>query len=298
LPNWRDAEVVVMDRPDLSTWFLGDLDDPWVSAIAGRLPACAQRLDCAGEFPPTWPEGIRDARTIVAHRAVLTDTDLARLKGLIERSASSNRRARIVLCVGPHARYHDLQRWSAWVDVVLPEATAPETIGRHLCASAEPRALRQRGEVTLVSGLEELRYALTEACEEAGYSVAPKRDWPDEVASDLVVWDVPVLDDEWPIVLGRAARRSRIVALIGFADRVSVSVARAQGAAACLDLPCDPADLVHVLDRLSADAETRAQAGTAPSKRISRHKPSLTAGAPKLKPTRARTARPFLADPS
>ena len=36
------------------------------------------------------------------------------------------------------------------------------------------------------------------------------------------------------------------------ADRATVGLARASGAFACLDLPCDPADLRFVLDRLAA----------------------------------------------
>jgi len=44
--------------------------------------------------------------------------------------------------------------------------------------------------------------------------------------------------------------------MIGFADRGLVTEARAAGASACLDFPCDLADLAFVLARLADRAET------------------------------------------
>jgi hypothetical protein len=68
----------------------------------------------------------------------------------------------------------------------------------------------------------------------------------------LCVWDVPVLEPGWSKDLSRRAKLGMVVALMGFADRSLVRQARAAGASACLDLPCDPADLVDVLDRLAS----------------------------------------------
>jgi ActR/RegA family two-component response regulator len=46
-----------------------------------------------------------------------------------------------------------------------------------------------------------------------------------------------------------------VIALLGFADRGSVTQAREAGAVACLDWPCDVDDLVYVLDRTAASVE-------------------------------------------
>src|SRR5205823_12963765 len=99
---------------------------------------------------------------------------------------------------------------------------------------------------------EDLRHVLADTCAEAGYPVAPARDWSEVGQGGLAVWDVPVLEPDWPRLLGREARSRPVVAMLGFADRAMVGLARDRGAAACLDLPCDPADLIFVLDRLTA----------------------------------------------
>src|SRR5260370_209172 len=104
--------------------------------------------------------------------------------------------------------------------------------------------------VSVVSGLLEVGSALVGACDEAGSPVTPAADWPDDDPSGLAVWDVPVLEDDWPALLARQATTRRVVALLGIADRVTVGLAHAQGTAACRDLPCGAADLVFVLQRL------------------------------------------------
>ena len=66
-----------------------------------------------------------------------------------------------------------------------------------------------------------------------------------------MIWEVPTLDPSWPETLSRLSRQGgRVLALIGLADRDQVAQARESGAAAVLDLPCDPDDLTFVLDRL------------------------------------------------
>jgi hypothetical protein len=234
-----------MRSPEATTWFAGDLDDPWVAAIAEALPPGTVRIPCAGDLPETWPGG-RPPAVLVLHRPLLTGLDAERLRRLRGRG---DRPPRVVVCVGPHARAHQLERWSPLVDAILPEATARETIARHVGTGA--RASVPRPAVAVVSSQYELRWTLADACRDAGYQAELARSWPEAVPAPLAVWDVPVLEPGWPVLLEAQAATRCVVALLGFADRETVALARARGAAACLDLPCDPADLAFVLDRLA-----------------------------------------------
>ena len=239
-----------MNAPDPNLWFAGDLDDPWVAAIADALPRGARRIPCAGDLPDAWPEG-PGPRTLVLHRPTLTASDADRLHGLRHRGPTP---PRVVLCLGPHARYHQWERWAPLVDVALPEATAPDVVARHLSgAEGRSRPAETRPLVAIVGGDFALRLTLGDACSEFGYPSEAFPDWPDAPRSVLSLWIAPVLEDGWPHALARAARSRPVIALLGFADRLTVAVARARGASACLDLPCDLADLLHVLDRLAAD---------------------------------------------
>ena len=67
----------------------------------------------------------------------------------------------------------------------------------------------------------------------------------------VTVWDVPVLEAGWPELIEHRSRLGPVIALLGFADRATVGLARAKGAAACLDLPFNVVDLIDVLDRVS-----------------------------------------------
>jgi len=240
-----------MHTPDATTptWFAGDLDDPWVAGIADALPRATRRLDCGGDLPEDWPEGPSPA-TLVLHRANLTRTDAERLRALRERGP---RPPRVVLCAGPLARYHQWERWGPLVEAVLPESTASETVARHVAAAAgQRRCAGPRPRMAVVGGDFELRRTLAEICAGAGYPSQFARSWDDAPAGLLTLAAVPVLEDGWDHDLARAARSRPVVALLGFADRQSVALARRRGAVACLDLPCDLADLVFVLDRLAA----------------------------------------------
>jgi hypothetical protein len=234
-----------MGGPEPPSWFAGDLDDPWVAAIAAALSPDTIRIPCPGDLPESWPKG-GPTTTLVLHRPILSLRDAESLRRLRSREGNA---PRIVLCVGPHARYHHLERWSSLVDVVLPEATARETVARHV--GARPRPSGPRPTVVVVSGLHEIRCTLADACRAAGYRVAPARVWSEATTGSLVVWDVPVLEPGWPRLLESLAAARAVVALLGFADRPTVDLARARGAAACLDLPCHPDDLTFVLDRLA-----------------------------------------------
>src|SRR5947208_9286516 len=116
-----------MQGPDRAPWFAGDLGDPWVAAIAEALPR-AHRFHRPVDLPEPWPVDGRMPSAVIVHRALLTPADaqrIVRLRSIWEHPP------RIVLCVGPQARYVDVERWSRLVDVVIPEATAHETVARH-----------------------------------------------------------------------------------------------------------------------------------------------------------------------
>jgi hypothetical protein len=66
----------------------------------------------------------------------------------------------------------------------------------------------------------------------------------------LTIWEVPVLEPEWAERLERRSRATGpVIALFSFADRMIVAGAKACGAIACLELPCNLDDLLDVIDR-------------------------------------------------
>jgi hypothetical protein len=138
--------------------------------------------------------------------------------------------------------------------VIVPEATARDTIGRHfLSVEGNLAPLRRPGPrqaVSVVSANLEFRHALADACGAIGYPPEPACDWSEAKSFRLAVWDVPVLDPDWPRTLARRAYRGAVVVVLGFATRELVGQARAHGASACLELPFDLLDLGHVLDRV------------------------------------------------
>ncbi|WP_406701064.1 hypothetical protein V5E97_19955 [Singulisphaera sp. Ch08] len=253
-----NREAPALNASERSVWFVGDLDDPWVVGIVDALPRSVLRVNCAGEWSDELLHDLPDPVTLVIHRAFLTRRDgerLARLRK--DRSAS----LRLILCVGPHIRYADLLRWSTLADVVLPEATVRETIARHVVCSVgegrgEGRGAAPRPSIDVVSSNYELREALADVCLSAGYPTRKAANWNELEPGGLAIWDVPVLEADWGRVLARRAQVGMVVALIGLADRSLVSQARAQGASACLELPCDPADLIDVLDRLGSPSRS------------------------------------------
>ncbi|MFO0950417.1 MAG: hypothetical protein U0835_04560 [Isosphaeraceae bacterium] len=263
-----------MSQPDgprggapLSIWFVGDLADPWVSAIGDavasgsggvRAPVSFRRVDCPGDLPDTLLDPSSGPDVLVLHRSVLTRHDADRLAFY---RTGRPRPPRVVLCHGPHARHRDLEIWANLVDSVVPEATARETIARQIDPpdetdgplAARPRPQRALPRVAVVSGNAPLRSMLVEVVEAAGYPAEPLRNL--DLAArghGVVVWDVPVLEPGWPEALERCAGASPVIALFGFPDRRMVAEARSRGAVACLELPFDVADLNAVVDRAVA----------------------------------------------
>ncbi len=236
-----------------SALFVGDLADPWVATLASALPPATPRLDCPSFLPEPWPPSGLQASVVVLHRAFLSNTDADRLFQLRNRPAGP---PRVVLCIGPHVRAFQLERWRALVDLILPEATASEILARYASPPDAFAPLRNpassRPRIVVVSSNFELRLMLADACQRAGYPAQPVASWSDAPPDWPALWDIPVLEPNWPEVLKHQAAARRILALIPFADRDSVSLARSLGASACLELPVDPADLAFVLDRMTS----------------------------------------------
>lgn len=237
--------------------FVGDLEDPWVVSIANALPAQTLKVNVSGNLPETVFQIIINSEpsVFIVHRMLLTPHDaewLSRLKSILPNPP------RVVLCFGVHTRSADLERWLGLVDIAIPEATARDTIGRQLTLlgpglglrQESPTASRAKLRMTVVSTNLALRQMLAETCEEAGYHVATARDWSDATAGGVGLWDVPVLDSNWPRELTHRLEMDPVLALMGFADRDLVAKARSCGVTACLPLPLELADLIFVLDRL------------------------------------------------
>ncbi len=230
-----------MEGPDRSPLFLGDFDDPWVAAIADALPSTSRLMSCPGELPDKID--LSQTRTLIIHRAHLTARDADRLdKGL----ADCVTRPKVVICVGPNARYRDLEQWLPLCSALIAEATARETIARHLAGHVV--SILPRIRVAVESTNDALQRTLTDAVGSMGYSVESRGS--SHSKAHLLVWDTPVLESNWTRELSHRAKSQRVITLIGFADRAQVRLARESGASACLDLPCDLDDLAFVIDRL------------------------------------------------
>jgi len=250
-------------------WFVGDLGDSGSRVIASALPRERTRwIDAPGDLPRRWP-GItpESPRVVVLHRGILQATDGERVARLRERLGGSRP---IILCVGPHVRYAEIDRWMRWVDVVLTETAAAETIVRHVQKAEggpsllggatgkggqtpESRSSKAHRTVSVVSTNPELRATLAALLRSGGYEVIELVQLEDSGGSPGVatVWDVPVLEPTWTVRLATKSVTVPVVALLGFLDRTTANLARASRASACLDLPCDLADLMGAVDRIA-----------------------------------------------
>ena len=155
-------------------------------------------------------------------------------------------------------------------DLVISEATAADILPRHvarLVARREGRSTRAETagfRIEVAGGNHDLCQAVVEACAAAGYRAAagrltsksPAAAGSDELAAQrvaertLTIWDVPLLEPDWSQRLERRSRSNGpVIALFGFADRETVTLAKACGAIACLELPYNVDDLIDVIDR-------------------------------------------------
>ena len=232
--------------------FLGDLKDPWARALAAALPADCLIFDIREAWPDRLPGGAPQERTAVVHRSYLSAGD----QEWLARGRRAGFFRRIVLCVGPLVRHHQIERLGGLVEVILPETTAVEVIDRYLDpVESKIRELQNKRplpRVWVASGLTEVRAMVVQACESAGYQTATEAVLGQAGGEGLTVWDVPLLDPAWPEALQRVDGWRQVVCIGGFTDRGLVRRLRGLGASACLDWPCDPRDMIHVLDRLTA----------------------------------------------
>jgi hypothetical protein len=259
----------LIDSTGDATWFMGDLSDPWVVSIAGELARCTDivQVHCPGDLSDQRFDRDRPPRLIVIHRHRLTAGDAQRLREYRDASVGGAVPA-IILCVSPYIRYEVLERWAGLADQVISEATAADVLPRHVARMVERREGRSaRGDtagfqIEVAGGNHDLCQALIEACAGAGYRTLHVGDLESAAASRLqpssstvaeralTIWDVPVLEPDWSQRLRRRSRSTGpVVALLGFADRETVTLAKARGAIACLELPYDTDDLIDVIDR-------------------------------------------------
>jgi hypothetical protein len=257
-----------MDSFEGRIWFIGDLSDPWVVTIADALPVCLRtiRIDHPGDLPERLFDPARPPRVIILHRHRLTVRDAQRLREWRE-SPDVTAPPALILCVSPYVRYDELERWSGVANLVLPESAAPDVLARHIARLLEqPRVRPARGDevrfrIEVAGANDELTRALVEACTRVGHRVekVDERSFGEpsaprfaEFAAErvLTIWEVPLLEQGWSERLERRSRATGpVIALLSFPDRRIVAQAKALGAIACLELPCNLDDLLEVIDR-------------------------------------------------
>jgi hypothetical protein len=261
------------DASPCAIGFIGDLDDPWVAALAESLSAsrAVHRVHHAGPLP-AWPfEATHPPRAVVTHRHKLGPSDARRLEEW--RARDTDRPPRLFLCVSPYVRYEELERWSGLVELVIAEGTAADILPGQLARRLDGQVRRRPSSgmapfrIEIAGGDDELGRALADACVQAGYSARqidehdiggdprprPRARSGSAAERVLTIWEIPVLDPGWPQRLEwRAHRTGPLIGLAGFADRAIVARARGAGAVACLDLPCDLDDLIDAVDRTAA----------------------------------------------
>jgi len=269
-----------MDATGPTIRFVGDLGDPWVMEILGSISDLSEvhAVMCVGDVPDRLFEPDQPPRLLIVHRTRLSQADAARIEQW--RSVPRvNALPRVILCFSPYVRYAELERCSRGVDLAISEATAVETLSRHVSRLLERRDEPPRAApaadclpVQVISSNHELRAVLSEICLAEGFKVSSGREFTaqwqgraagaDRAANQmLTLWDIPVLVADWPRMLEERTKLGPVVALLGFADRATVGQARASGAAGFLDLPLDVNDLVHVIERvnrkLRSDSSTK-----------------------------------------
>jgi len=258
-----------MDTTEDALWFMGDLSDSWVVSIAEELARCSGivQVHCPGDLPDRPFDLNRPPRLLVIHRHRFTAVDAQRLKEYRVCPVAVDAPG-ILLCVSPYVRYEELERWSVLADLVISDTTASDILPRHVARFVESRVGRStRAEtagfrIEVAGGNHDLCQALVEACAAAGYravqvvdleiarAAGPQTSAATVAERTLTIWDVPLLEPDWSQRLKRRYRANGpLIALFGFADRETVTLAKACGAIACLELPYDVDDLIAVIDR-------------------------------------------------
>jgi hypothetical protein len=212
---------------------------------------------------------------IIIHRHHANAADVKRIKSWRDARTSRGSSA-LILCFSPYLRYAELERISGLFDQMVPEATAidvlPGRVARLVAGGniTAPHAGGSSFRIEIACGTREVGEVLVETCLDAGYRAETvdeshvgeeMRPYVSPVSATervLTIWEVPVLEAGWPDRIDRhATATGPMIALMGFAERSTVTFAKAKGASACLELPYDRDDLLDVIDRVvrSADPE-------------------------------------------
>jgi hypothetical protein len=246
--------------------FLGDLGDPWVAAIAGAFPPtlAVESRNCPAELSPDAVAPADEPLLVVVHRQYWSSSDDRLFQGWPRRRDKPARPVR-VFCFGPFFRHEELERLRPMFDQMIPEATAAEILPGRALELLEGVSRPFAGipvasfRVEVACGTCGLAQVLVQRINDGGYrailvdeseigGLAP-------IASAeraLTIWEAPILEPDWPERLRACADASGpVIVLAGFADRAIVSISRAHGAVACLDLPVDGDDLLNVVDRIA-----------------------------------------------
>lgn len=246
---------------DHHRWFLGDLSDPWVMSLARPLILKGVKVFPWPESLPTLLRSLVDEPLpdfVVLHRSIFTEPDERFLRSV---RLAVGKGSSLILCFGMYFRHADLERMARWVDLTLSEASSAEVLGRHLGLSLMPPtdAVSTRGrDVAVVSGSHDVGLSIVEMLRAGHHRPALHGQVQSVGTGSLVVWQVPTLDHRWPSELAQLSATSRVIALLGYADRRIVELARSSGASSCLEWPCDPEDLLASVER---EGELRVHGG-------------------------------------
>lgn len=233
---------------------IGDWGSPNFEVLARRLAGRVTILETLDQAP--------SGSIAIVARGTLGEEDVRELQRLRERPGSPRK---VILCVGPETRSRLLERVGPWVDEILPNATASDTVAVRRWAGRERGSFVARGEIQVwVENRQSDEYALlTEALNWLGFRAIGASVRADRPKEALTIWIVDPLKPDWQERMGRKCEDGFLIALLPFADRHSVQAAKDQGAAVCLDWPCDWEDLGWAVDRLSSSSE-RAECATIP----------------------------------
>ncbi len=223
-----------MDASQSPIWFIGDLSDPWIVAIAESIARVRslRRLDCPGSLPTDLFDRTRPPRLIVIHRYHLGLDDIERLMDW-RGPQGANPAPAVFLCVSPYVRYVELERVSRLVDLVVSEATAAEVLPRHVVRLIEgterrsPRPATPAFRIEVATGNDPLGRTVLEARGAAGYRAEAVDDQEiggivrvrnrSAPATErvLTIWEIPLLEPgwaerlNWPCASDRTGRRTR-----------------------------------------------------------------------------------------
>lgn len=256
--NAETSDAVRSIARSVRVVFFGDREDPYARAIAGAIPCLDRAWDCRDLIPDLgrFARELDGDHVIIAHRSNPRPIEIDRLAAV--RTVDPATSHKIILCSGDYLRYREWNRGRTKFDAILAETSARETIARYINAdSARRSAPRERSPVAILGGNNAIRRTIAEACRDFGRDSAIVVDDGNllNIKESTLIWIDPTFERDRIDLFFEAAERNAIVALIGCADRVRDLEARRLGAAACLDFPCDLADLAFVLDRIDLKRE-------------------------------------------